>query len=59
MNVTIKTNDETKIVELSYTDLLTGLYADLMLDESMPDDVKTPASDMLHKLQKMLYPYSN
>lgn len=44
MNVTIKTNDEKKIVELSYTDLLTGLYADLMLDESMPDDVKTPAS---------------
>lgn len=59
MNVTIKTNDETKIVELSYTDLLTGLYADLMSDESMPDDIKTPACNMLNKLQGMLYPYSN
>lgn len=59
MNVTIKTNDEKKIVELSYTDLLTGLYADLMSDESMPDDIKTPACNMLNKLQGMLYPYSN
>lgn len=59
MKITIKTNNETKTIELSYTDLLTGLYTDLMYDEIMPDNIKTPACNMLHKLQEMLYPYSS